>query len=52
MLNGYVSYTMAVLAILFGVIGFFTGKIDSKTALESVWGGLAVFGIRRAIANS
>lgn len=49
--KGYLTYTMAALAILWGLYGWYSGWIDQQTALTAIWGGLAVFGIRRAIGK-
>jgi hypothetical protein len=48
-MKGYISYTLAALAVLGGVAGWFLGFVDTETAVTMVWAGLAVFGIRRAI---
>ena len=50
MMNGYLSYTLATLAILGGVAGYLLNVIDSSTATTMVWSGLALFGIRRAVS--
>ena len=47
--KGYLSYSLAFLAIIVGVAGYFVGILDSDTAIGVVWAGLAVFGLRRAI---
>lgn len=49
MMNGYLSYTLAGLAILGGAAGYLMGYIAGDGAIAMIWGGLAVFGIRRAI---
>lgn len=48
-LKGKLSYTLAALAVLGGVAGYFLNFIDGQTAIGMIWGGLAVFGIRRAV---
>lgn len=48
--KGYLSYTLALLAILGGIAGWYMGTVDQGTALTMIWGGLAMFGLRRAIA--
>lgn len=50
-LNGKLSYILAIFAIVGGGAGYVLGFIDSQTALNMVWGGLALFGVRRAISN-
>ena len=47
--KGKLTYTLAGLAIVLGVVGYITGKVDQGTALEFVWAGLSLFGLRRAI---
>ena len=47
--KGYLTYTLAGLAVLGGLAGWYMGTIDQNTALGMIWGGLSVFGIRRAI---
>jgi hypothetical protein len=49
-LKGYLTYTMAVLAILGGVAGWALGFIDQTSAIAMLWGGLSLFGLRRAVA--
>ncbi len=48
-MQGHLTYTLAVIAILWGVVGIVSGFGDTTTDMEAVWGGLAVFGLRRAI---
>ena len=52
MMKGYLTYTLAGLAILGGGEGWFLGFIDAQQALAMVWAGLSVFGLRRAVANN
>lgn len=47
--EGKLTYTMAALAILWGVVGLSMGWLEEENALQTIWMGLAVFGIRRAI---
>lgn len=47
--KGYLSYTLAVLAILGAGAGYLMGSIDASTAIAMAWAGLAVFGVRRAV---
>ena len=47
--QGYLTYTMAAIAVIWGLIGWYMQWIEQTTALEIIWGGLTVFGIRRAI---
>lgn len=48
-LKGYLTYILAILAVLGGIAGYFLQIVDSETAMAMIWGGLAVFGLRRAI---
>lgn len=47
--KGKLTYAMAVVAIVWGVVGYLANWIDSDTAIKVLWGGLTVFGIRRAV---
>ena len=48
-LKGKLTYLMALLAILWGVTGYLMNWVSGGTALQVIWGGLTVFGLRRAI---
>ena len=50
-LKGRLTYLLALLAVSYGVIGFFAGWVDTETASTIVWGGLATFGLRRAVGK-
>ena len=52
MMKGYLTYTMAALAILGAGSGYLLGIIDAPTAMAVVWAGLSLFGVRRAISNN
>tara|TARA_Y100000034_G_C6680275_1_gene299019 strand:- start:409 stop:570 length:162 start_codon:yes stop_codon:yes gene_type:complete len=47
--RGKLTYTVAAIAILWGVLGFLAGWTDGETAMNAIWIGLATFGIRRAV---
>lgn len=49
MFKGKLTYGLSALAIAYGIFGFLGGYISESQALEIIWMGLAVFGIRRAI---
>lgn len=49
--KGYLSYTLAVLAILGAVAGYILGIVETEQAIAIVWAGLALIGIRRAIPS-
>ena len=48
-MKGYLTYALAFLAIVWGVVGGLFGWVEWATALPVIWTGLAAFGIRRAI---
>ena len=50
-LKGYLSYILALVAIAGAFAGLALGFIEQDTAIQMVWGGLAVFGLRRAIGK-
>ena len=47
--KGYLTYFMAAVSILYGVLGLVSGQVDKTQAETAIWAGLALFGIRRAI---
>ena len=48
--KGYLTYAMAVVAIVYGLYDLVVGKnLDQESALTVIWVGLTVFGIRRAM---
>jgi len=49
MFKGKLTYSLAVLAVLYGLVGMVTGLLDTPEGLRIIWIGLAAFGIRRAI---
>lgn len=52
MLQGKLSYTLATIAVLFGVMSLVSGLfVTNSQALEIIWAGLSVFGLRRAIGG-
>lgn len=48
-MKGYLSYTLAAVAVAGAVAGWSLGIIDTETAVNMLWAGLALFGLRRAI---
>lgn len=48
-LKGYRTKALAVLAVIYGVAGYFLGHIDGKTAMDTIWAGLTVFTMRSAV---
>jgi len=50
LLKGYLTYIMAAVAVLFGIYAMVTNTyMGQAEALATVWAGLTVFGIRRAM---
>jgi len=49
--DGKKSYAAGGTLIVFGVLGFLSGKIDPEQAIHTVVEGIAVIGLRRAIAT-
>lgn len=49
MLNGYKTYILAALAVVYGVLGFVMGWIPNDQALQVIWIGLTAAGLRNAI---
>lgn len=49
MLQGKLTYTTAVVAILFGIAGIIFGWLEPMSALEFILGGFGFFGLRRAV---
>ena len=47
--KGYLTYGMAVLAIVYGAGSLVLGFGDQDTSLVVLWSGLSLFGVRRAI---
>ena len=47
--KGYLSYTLSLLAILWGLVGLIAGWIEVETAITVIFSGLAISGIRRAV---
>lgn len=47
--RGHLTYGLALLAIVWGIIGYLANWIDGVKAMEVIWIGLAAFGLRRAI---
>lgn len=48
-MKGYLTYSLAGVAIAWGIIGYLFTWIDGATALNTIWIGLSVFGLRRAV---
>lgn len=51
-LQGKKTYILAFLGIVWAVSGYFTGHVDSNTAMEAVWIGLMAMTGRAAVSKS
>lgn len=49
--NGWLTYTLAILVIAGTAAGYFLGWTDGVSALQLIYTALAVFGIRKSVAN-
>lgn len=49
LLKGKLSYILSALAIVGAGAGYFLGIVEAESAISTVWAGLALFGVRRAI---
>lgn len=47
--KGKVTYTLAAVAVVWGLIGAGLGYISWDEAQKIVWAGLVAFGLRRAV---
>lgn len=50
--QGKLTYTLAAAAVVWGIVGWIFGWLDSEFAQTFIWGGLSAFGVRRAIENN
>lgn len=48
-LNGYKTYAIAILGVIYAVSGFLTGHMDANTALELIGSSGAIASLRHAI---
>lgn len=51
-LSGKKSYIVATLAIVYAIAEFFTGNVDSNSAIEIIFGALGLVGLRNAIPSN
>jgi len=49
MLKGKLTYSVAVVAIIWAIVGLVIGQLDGATAGNVILASLAAFGVRRAI---
>ena len=47
--QGYLSYLLALIAIAWGIVGLVAQWIEPEVGIATIYAGLAIFGIRRAI---
>jgi hypothetical protein len=51
-LKGYKTYGLALLAIVYGLSGFYTGNLDASTTIHIVWTALTAIALRAGIKTS
>jgi hypothetical protein len=51
MLNGYKTYILALVGIVYGIVGWIWYGLDPVTAQEIIWAGLTAAAIRAGIAS-
>lgn len=51
-LQGYKTYILMALGVLYAISGFFTGHVDANTAFEIIGGSLGLGTLRHAISTS
>jgi len=51
MLNGYKTYIVAAVGVLYAISAWATGHIDANGAVQLIEVALAAVGLRSAIAN-
>ena len=49
--KGYLTYAMGLLAVGFGLLGWFMGWTDQATSITTIWAGFTTLGVRRAIGK-
>lgn len=50
-LNGYKTYVLAILGLVYAISGFFTGHIDANTAMELILGSGGLATLRHGIST-
>lgn len=48
-LQGYKTYVMGGLAIIYGVSGYYLGHLETEIALNTIWAGITTLTMRSAI---
>ena len=51
-LNGYKTYIVAAVAVIYAVSGFFTGHLDANTAIETVLTALGAASLRHGMTTT
>ena len=51
LLKGKLTYTLAAVAVVWGIVGLVFNWLETSTAVETIWVGLAAFGVRRALPS-
>lgn len=51
-LNGYKTYIVCALAVIYAATGFFSGNLDANTAMQVVLAALGAAGLRHGIAQN
>jgi len=50
-LNGYKTYIVAALGVVYAISGYFTGHVDANAAMEIIITSLAAAGIRHGMST-
>lgn len=51
-MNGWKTYAVCAIAIIYAVSGFFTGHLDANAAIEVALAALGAAGLRHGISTS
>ncbi len=51
-IQGYKTYILAALGVLYALSGFFTGNLDANTALSLGWAALGMAAIRHGVSTT
>ncbi len=51
MLNGYKTYALAVLAVVYAVAAYYTGHISQPVMLQEIWAALTASALRHGIST-
>ena len=47
--KGKLTYSVALVTVVWGIVGLVFGLLDDQTAYQTILAGIGVFGFRRAI---